>query len=150
MNIRSLLITVQLGAVTTTASPMDAKPEACTGHWVASEFTKAHHCLQLRYVNGSPEYFLYPSIQAQLSQPPTQMSQTTNRHLSSHNTLQATQQNQHRKLLAFEIPLHESTLFHPETCWAQQTSSERQKNQTNRFLWKRLTPHADRAWLTLY
>lgn len=138
-------------------SPMYAKPEACTGHWVANEFAKAHRCLQLRYINRSPEYFLYPSIQANLSQPPTRMSQITSTHfpLTSRNRAHTTpctqpSRTQHRRLLAFEIPQHKSTHLHPETCWAQQTSSERQKNQANRFLWKRLTPHADRAGLTLY
>lgn len=57
MSIRSLLITVQREAVTTTASPMDAKQKACTGHCAANEFTKAHLCLPLRYINRSPEYF---------------------------------------------------------------------------------------------
>lgn len=64
---------LQLEAVSTTASPLDAKAKACTGHHVANEFIKAHLCLQLRYINRSPEYFLY----TKLSQLPTLMSQTT-------------------------------------------------------------------------
>lgn len=80
VSIRSLLITVQLGDVSTTASPKDAKEEDCTGHCAANEFTKAHLCLQLRYINRSPEYFLYPSMQAKLFQPSTLMSQTTSTH----------------------------------------------------------------------